>query len=278
MTIQVETREGVALLTLDNPPVNSLGAATRQSLHDAVSAALADPAIVAVVLAGAGKLFCGGAEIREFNTPLSTRQPTLRDVIRLLETARKPIVAAIHGMALGGGLELALGCHYRVADAAATLGLPEVKLGILPGGGGTQRLPRAIGVARALDMIVIGDPIDARTAAQWGLVDAVFDDGLAEQAIAYARRQVGQTLQDRVLGTRRAAVPADPHVYEQARALGARRYRGCVAPAACVDCVAQAVQADIDAGLAYERQRFVELLEGPQSRAQRICSLPSARR
>jgi len=270
-TIHTEMRAqgSVALLTLDHPPVNSLGAATRQELHAAVDAALADPQVVAVVLAGAGKLFCGGAEIREFNTPQSTREPTLRDIVRQFERAGKPIVAAIHGMALGGGLELALGCHYRVAGQDAMLGLPEVKLGILPGGGGTQRLPRAIGVARALDMIVTGDPVDARTAAQWGLVDAVFEDDLVARAVDYARQQAGAALDQRVLGARRAAPPADASVYARARALGERRYRGCVAPAACVDCVEQAAASDIDAGLAYERRRFVELVEGGQSRAQR---------
>ncbi|MBO9356564.1 3-hydroxyacyl-CoA dehydrogenase [Bordetella petrii] len=271
MTVRSETRAqgSVALLTLDNPPVNSLSAATRQALHEALAAALGDEQIRAIVLMGAGRLFCGGAEIREFNTPLSTREPTLRDIVRQIEQAAKPVVAAIHGMTLGGGLELALACHYRVAQEGAQLGLPEVKLGILPGGGGTQRLPRAIGVERALRMIVEGEPVGARLAAQWGLVDAVFEADLAGAAAEYARRQAGQPLHERVLGARRAVAPADASVYEQARKQGARRYRGCVAPQACVDCVEQAVALDIDAGLAYERKRFVELVEGGQSRAQR---------
>ncbi|CAM4389790.1 3-hydroxyacyl-CoA dehydrogenase NAD-binding domain-containing protein [Bordetella muralis] len=259
----------VALLTLDNAPVNSLSAAIRQGLHDALTSALADPGVQAIVLAGAGTLFCGGAEIREFNTPASVREPTLRDIVRQCEQAGKPIVAAMHGTVLGGGLELALGCHYRVAHTDTSLGLPEVKLGILPGGGGTQRLPRAIGVERALNMIVTGDPVDAGTAMQWGLIDAVFDGQLVEQAVAYALEQAGQPLQTRVLGARRAQAPADPTAYARARSEGARLYRGCVAPDACVDCIEQAVSSDIDAGLVYERQRFVELVNGEQSKAQR---------
>ncbi|MCD0503130.1 3-hydroxyacyl-CoA dehydrogenase NAD-binding domain-containing protein [Bordetella petrii] len=266
---EMQAHGSVALLTLDHAPVNSLGAATRQELCEALAAALADPRVQAIVLAGAGRLFSGGAEIREFNTPQAVRPPTLREIVAQLEQAGKPVVAAIHGMALGGGLELALGCHYRVAQEGAMLGLPEVKLGILPGGGGTQRLPRAIGVEHALDMIVTGDPVDARAAARWGLVDAVFDDNLVEHAVAYALRQAARPLDDRVLGSRRARPPADASVYEQARALGTRRFRGCVAPRACVDCVEQAVALDIEAGLAYERKRFVELVEGGQSRAQR---------
>ncbi|OZI51036.1 3-hydroxyacyl-CoA dehydrogenase NAD-binding domain-containing protein [Bordetella genomosp. 4] len=270
-SIHTERRAGgrVALLTLDNAPVNSLSAAVRQGLHDALTSALADPGVQAIVLTGAGALFCGGAEIREFNTPASVREPTLRDIVRQCEQASKPIVAAMHGTVLGGGLELALGCHYRVAHTDTSLGLPEVKLGILPGGGGTQRLPRAIGVERALSMIVTGDPIGAGTAMQWGLIDAVFDGQLVGQAVAYALEQVGHPLQTRVLGARRAQAPADPAVYARARSEGARLYRGCVAPDACVDCIEQAVSSDIDAGLVYERQRFVELVNGEQSKAQR---------
>ncbi|ANY16111.1 3-hydroxyacyl-CoA dehydrogenase NAD-binding domain-containing protein [Bordetella pseudohinzii] len=271
MLIQTELREEgrVALLTLRNPPVNSLSAALRGELLAAIDAALANEAVRALVLAGEGDFFCCGAEIREFNTPLSTREPTLRALIARIERAAKPVVAAIHGAALGGGLELALGCHYRLVLAGASLGLPEVKLGVLPGAGGTQRLPRLVGVERALSMICGGDPVDARLAAEWGLVDEVCAKDLIARATAYALAVADAPLEPRVVGARPVAAPADPGVYERARKEAARRYRGCVAPLACVDCVAFASHSTLGDGLAHERERFLELVNGSQSKAQR---------
>ena len=271
MLIQTERMESgrVALVTLRNPPVNSLSAALRTELHAAIEAALADAEVRAVVLAGDGQFFCCGAEIREFNTPMSTQEPTLRSVIAGIEAASKPIVAAIHGAALGGGLELALGCHYRVAQAGATLGLPEVKLGILPGAGGTQRLPRIVGVERALTMIAGGDPIDARTAAQWGLVDEVHDDNLISRAVAHALAVADAPLAGRNVGARPSAAAVDAAVYDRARQEAGRRYRGCVAPLACIECVERATRTPLQEGLAYERERFLELVNGSQSKAQR---------
>lgn len=271
MLIHTERREAghVALLTLRNPPVNSLSAVLRTELHAAIEAALADGTVRALVLAGDGDYFCCGAEIREFNTPLPAREPTLRSLIAQIEGAAKPVVAAIHGAALGGGLELALGCHYRVAQAGASLGLPEVKLGVLPGGGGTQRLPRLVGVERALSMIGGGDPVDAQLAAEWGLVDEVCAKDLIERASAYALAVADDPLAARIVGARPVAAPADAGVYERARQEAARRYRGCVAPLACVDCVEYAARSTLDDGLAYERERFLELVNGPQSKAQR---------
>ncbi|HBL66946.1 MAG TPA: 3-hydroxyacyl-CoA dehydrogenase, partial [Achromobacter sp.] len=189
MLIHTERTEAgrVAMLRLRNPPVNSLSAALRSELQASIKDALQDPEVRALVLIGDGGFFCCGAEIREFNTPMSTREPTLRSLIALIEGASKPIVAAIHGAALGGGLELALGCHYRIALQGASLGLPEVKLGVLPGAGGTQRRPRLVGVERALTMIAQGDPIDTATGLDWGLLDAVVADNLPERAAAYAR-------------------------------------------------------------------------------------------
>ncbi|MFM7483149.1 MAG: enoyl-CoA hydratase/isomerase family protein, partial [Burkholderiaceae bacterium] len=149
----------VAVITLDNPPVNGLGFATRSAIVEGVQRAVDDEAIRAVVLIGSGKGFSGGADIREFNTPKALQEPSLHTVIRNIESCTKPVIAAIHGLAMGGGLELALGCHYRVASAGAQIALPEVKLGILPGAGGTQRLPRMIGLQQALDMIVFGAPV-----------------------------------------------------------------------------------------------------------------------
>lgn len=259
----------VAMLRLRNPPVNSLSAALRAELHAAIQAALADEGVRALVLAGDGGFFCCGAEIREFNTPMSTREPTLRSVIALIEGAAKPVVAAIHGAALGGGLELALGCHYRVALEGASLGLPEVKLGVLPGAGGTQRLPRIVGVERALTMIAQGDAIDTSTALDWGLLDEVFADDLPQRAAAYALAHAEAPLAGRNVGARKVAALSDPGVYDRARAEVARRYRGCVAPQACVDCVEAAANTALQDGLAVERERFLELVNGSQSKAQR---------
>ncbi|MFF7055812.1 3-hydroxyacyl-CoA dehydrogenase NAD-binding domain-containing protein [Achromobacter spanius] len=271
MLIHTERTESgrVAMVRLRNPPVNSLSAALRAELHAAIQAALADESVRALVLAGDGGFFCCGAEIREFNTPMSTREPTLRSVIALIEGATKPVVAAIHGAALGGGLELALGCHYRVALDGASLGLPEVKLGVLPGAGGTQRLPRIVGVERALTMIAQGDAIDTATALDWGLLDEVFADDLPQRAAAYALAHAEAPLAGRNVGARKVAALADPGVVERARAEAARRYRGCVAPLACVDCVETAANTALQEGLAYERERFLELVNGSQSKAQR---------
>jgi len=271
MLIHTERTESgrVAMVRLRNPPVNSLSAALRAELHAAIQAALADESVRALVLAGDGGFFCCGAEIREFNTPMSTREPTLRSVIALIEGATKPVVAAIHGAALGGGLELALGCHYRVALDGASLGLPEVKLGVLPGAGGTQRLPRIVGVERALTMIAQGDAIDTATALDWGLLDEVFADDLPQRAAAYALAHAEAPLAGRNVGARKVAALADPGVVERARSEAARRYRGCVAPLACVDCVETAANTALQEGLAYERERFLELVNGSQSKAQR---------
>lgn len=271
MLIHIERTESgrVALLRLRNPPVNSLSAALRAELHAAIQAALADESVQALVLVGDGAFFCCGAEIREFNTPMSTREPTLRSVIALIEGASKPVTAAIHGAALGGGLELALGCHYRVALGGASLGLPEVKLGVLPGAGGTQRLPRIIGVERALTMIAQGDAIDAATALDWGLLDEVFADDLPQRAAAYALAHADAPLAGRNVGARKVAAPTDPGVYDRARKEAARRYRGCLAPLACVDCVEAAAKTTLQDGLAVERERFLELVNGSQSKAQR---------
>src|SRR5690554_3714514 len=162
---------GVAVLRIDNPPVNSVGSQVRVALGERLAAALADDTVQAIVLTGTGKFFCSGADIREFNTPKTQIRPLLRELIATVETAGKPIVAAINGTALGGGLELTLGCHGRVASEDAKLGLPEVKLGVLPGAGGTQRLPRVVGVPAALNIIVEGEPLTAQQALECGLVD-----------------------------------------------------------------------------------------------------------
>jgi 3-hydroxyacyl-CoA dehydrogenase len=166
MSANYELRGDVAVITMDNPPVNGLGFDTRRGIVDGLDRALADPAVKAIVVAGAGKAFSGGADIREFGSPKAIAEPNLLSVIAALEASPKPIVAAIHSVAMGGGLELALGCHYRVAPAGAQIALPEVKIGLIPGAGGTQRLPRVLGVETALNMIVSGEPVKSELLAR----------------------------------------------------------------------------------------------------------------
>ncbi|MBV8122481.1 MAG: enoyl-CoA hydratase/isomerase family protein, partial [Paucibacter sp.] len=166
MTAKYEVRGPVAVITLDNPPVNGLGFETRKAAAEGVERAQNDAAVKAIVIAGAGKAFSGGADIREFGSPKALAEPNLHSLINLVESCDKPVVAALHTVVMGGGLELALGCHYRVVMPGTKVALPEVKLGLLPGGGGTQRLPRALGVEPALNMIVSGEPVNAELLAQ----------------------------------------------------------------------------------------------------------------
>src|SRR5207248_161319 len=180
--------------TLDHPPINGLNLETRVAMATGIDRALADPAVTALVLTGAGKLFSGGADIREFNTPKATTEPTLHTLIRIVESAQKPVIAAINGSCVGGGLELSLACHFRVASATASVALPEVKLGLLPGAGGTQRLPRAIGVEAALNMIVSGASVPASQLAQTVLFDEVVTGDALDAAIAFARKIVAEKL------------------------------------------------------------------------------------
>src|SRR5882757_3720563 len=182
----------VAVLTVNHPPVNALSHAVRSGLMEGITKALADPKVSALVIQGGGATFIAGADITEFGTPKSKEPPRLQDIQKALETSLKPAVAAIHGTALGGGLEVALACHFRVAVPSARVGLPEVKLGLLPGAGGTQRLPRLIGPEKALKMIVTGDPIEAREALADGIVDEIVAVDLTAGAIAFARRVVAE--------------------------------------------------------------------------------------
>src|SRR5258708_19036850 len=183
---EYSTRGAVAVITLNNPPVNGLGHALRRGIVEGLDRAAADPGVKAVVLAGAGKSFSAGADIREFGTPQMTADPSLHAVIQAVEASPKPVVAAIHGVAMGGGLELALACHYRVAASSAQVALPEVKLGLLPGAGGTQRLPRAVGLETALNMIVSGTTVPAAQLARTRLFDALVEGDLLEEAAPFA--------------------------------------------------------------------------------------------
>ncbi|WP_454886698.1 3-hydroxyacyl-CoA dehydrogenase NAD-binding domain-containing protein [Sphingomonas oryzagri] len=261
--IETKLHNDILEIVMNNPPVNALGARVRQELGKALAAAQDDPAVKAIVIRGGGKMFSGGADITEFGKPPVS--PMLPEVVDAIEASGKPVVAAIHGMALGGGLEVALGAHYRIASPKAKLGLPEVSLGILPGAGGTQRLPRLVGVEAALGMIVSGSPIPASKAAQAGLIDklATSDDTLAEEAIAFAR-----TLDaPRRTGDRTAS--ADPGVFETFATDNARKIKGLDAPTACIEAVKAATELPLDQGQEKERALFLQLVTGDQSKALR---------
>ncbi len=268
----METLDQVAIVTLDSPPVNALSIAVRTAVAEGVKAAEADPGVKAIVLIGAGRGFSGGADITEFTKP--PMSPSLQDVLDILDGCRKPVVAAIHGVAFGGGLELALTCTHRVAAPEAKLGLPEVKLGILPGAGGTQRLPRVAGVERALEMIVSGDPIGAGTARDVGLVDELIEGDLKAGAVAFARKlaDTGAALtRTRDREDKIAAARADMGVFDRFKAANARRFRGFIAPSKCLEAVKGSVELPFDDGVKLERKLFMELLQGEQSAAQRYA-------
>ncbi|TPM35207.1 3-hydroxyacyl-CoA dehydrogenase NAD-binding domain-containing protein [Mesorhizobium sp. B2-3-5] len=263
------SRDGdVAIIIIDNPPVNALSFHVREPLMQALVALRDDASVAAIVLACAGRTFVAGADITEFGKPV--QQPDLRAIVALLETITKPTVAAIHGTALGGGLELALGCHFRVADAGSKLGLPEVKLGLLPGGGGTVRLPRLVGALKALKMVVSGTPIGADEAHAAGLVDAVFEGDLTTHAVNFAReiaRKGGPftSVRDRDDLLRET----DLATFDTEAANLAGKARGLEAPIACAEAVRNAVTLPFDEALAAERALFVKLVASDQSRAQR---------
>ena len=258
------TDGAVAVITLDNPPVNGLGHALRSEILAGLERAAADAAVQAVVLIGKGKAFSGGADIRELNTAKLSAEPTLLTVISAIEQSPKPVIAAIAGLAMGGGLELALGCHYRVASPGAQIALPEVKLGLLPGAGGTQRLPRLVGVERALDLIVTGAA--AASEEVKGLFDAILDGDLLRGAVAFANRIAGQ----RPLPLVRDLPNAHPHanaLFQAARArLGGR---GNPAPLKALEAMAAGVGRPFAEGLAAERALFLELLASAESKALR---------
>ena len=260
------TRDGdVAVVTMNNPPVNALGLALRQGLMAALDSLRGDASLKAIVLAGTARAFSGGADITEFGSP--PQDPNLRQVITAVEDMPVPVVAAMQGVALGGGLELALGCHARVAWPTAKMGLPEVKLGLLPGAGGTQRLPRIAGVEKALSMIVTGTPIGAAEAQAAGVVDLVTDGSYPGAAVAYARtvtdRRRVRDREDKLEPAR-----ADPGLIDRVAA-PLLKASGAQAPRACVESVRAAVQMPFDEGAANERRLFEGLVTGDESRAQR---------
>jgi len=259
-------REGnVGVITITNPPVNALGVGVRKGLVDCLNKGNQDPETAALVLIGAGRTFPAGADITEFAKPPAS--PTLPEVVAACEDSAKPVIAALHGNALGGGLEVALGCDWRCASENAKLGQPEVKLGILPGAGGTQRLPRLIGAERALTAIVSGDPISAPEALEWGLVDKVVEGNLLAGAVAFAEKIVSEKRPRRRV--RDMTVAARPELFERFRQTVAKKQRGFIAPRACIDSVENATQLSFDDGLAAERAMFAELVASPQAAALR---------
>lgn len=260
----------VLVIVSNNPPVNALGQAVRAGLQAGIEEALADDSVKAVVIRCDGRTFFAGADITEFGKPPVA--PSLPDVIEAIEASTKPVVAAIHGTALGGGLEVALGAHYRIAVPSAQVGLPEVKLGILPGAGGTQRLPRVVGVPEALSMIVTGNPIKAAKAESIGLIDKIVDEGTLEaEAIAFAKSVIGTTdiprTSERTDKIKEAV--ADPSVFSTFMEKNGRKLAGYEAPIACIEAVKAAVNLPIKEGLAKERELFMKLVSGTQSAALR---------
>lgn len=259
-------RDGIAVLTVENPPVNALGQAVRAGLIAGLDRADADPAVSAAIIIGGGRTFIAGADIKEFGKPPTA--PYLPQVLERIEAMTKPVVAALHGTALGGGFEVALTCHWRVAVDSAQVGLPEVKLGVIPGSGGTQRLPRLIGPKLALDMIVPGNPIPAKKAADLGVIDEIVGD-LLPGALAFAKKVVAEKRPLRLVRDMNDRIAdVDPAVFEDYRKSIARKAKGFLAPWRCIDAVEAATKLPIDEGLKKEREFFFECMDSPQRKAQ----------
>ncbi|EGP08868.1 enoyl-CoA hydratase [Bradyrhizobiaceae bacterium SG-6C] len=270
--VKVERHDAIAIVTIDSPPVNALSAAVRKGIAEGVKSAQADDSVKAIVIACAGRTFVAGADITEFGKP--PQSPSLHEVIETIENSSKPVVAAIHGTALGGGLELALGCHYRVAVKDAKLGLPEVKLGLLPGGGGTQRLPRAVGPELAVKMIVGGEPISAQDALKNGLIEEIVDAPPAVGGESFARKIVAEKRPLRRLrddDSKLAAAKADRSIFTNAAAAANKRSRGLEAPVTAAEAVSHSLDQPFDQALKTERELFLKLMNGDQSKAQRYA-------
>ena len=262
--ITTERHDDVLVIISNNPPVNALGAAVRIGLDAGIREAMADDAIKAVVIRCEGRTFFAGADITEFTKP--PVMPQLPEVVDTIEACTKPVIAAIHGTALGGGCEVTLGCHYRIAVPSAKIGTPEVKLGLLPGAGGTQRLPRVAGIDTAVELCAGGSPISAKRALEVGLVDKLAgEDTLAADAIAFARECIAKGPRpSRVL-----PVKGDVAAIAAYAAANAKKFRGFEAPTANIACVEAATRLPFDEGIAFEREQFMKLMFGAQSAAQR---------
>ncbi len=267
--VDFSSRGAIAVITINNPPVNALSQAVRQGIAEAIAKGLGDDSVKAMVIIGGGRTFIAGADIREFGKPLGP--PDLNAVIRDLEASTKLVVVALHGTALGGGFELAMGCHYRCAVASGKIGQPEVKLGIIPGAGGTQRVPRLAGVEAALDMIVMGEPMAAPRAAELGLIDEIVEGDLLDGAVAYAERLVAQGAglrKVRDLDDKLAQARGRPELFDDYRKRIERRARGYLAPWKCIESIENALTMPIDEGLAREREIFAECVASTQAKGQ----------
>jgi 3-hydroxyacyl-CoA dehydrogenase len=282
MSGSFERRGEVGIIWIDNPPVNAISVGVRKAMIDGTAELAKDSGIKAGVLACKGRTFMAGADITEFGKP--PLSPSLHEVVNVLEGSSKPIVAAIHGTAFGGGLETALACHYRVALAKAQLGLPEVKLGILPGAGGTQRLPRLIGVEAALAMIVSGDPVPATEAAKFGVIDRIIEGDLTEGAVAYAKELIAnkapaRRIRDIAIDT--SKLP--PAFFDETRKRIAKEKRNLFSPQRIVDAMQAAATLPFDQGIARERELFLQCMQNSQSKAlqhvffaeRKVASIPN---
>jgi 3-hydroxyacyl-CoA dehydrogenase len=268
--ISTQRHGDVLIVTSNNPPVNALGHAVREGLVKAIEEADTDGGVKAVVILCQGQTFFAGADISEFGTPKSFQPPMLPQVVDIIENCTKPVVAAIHGTAFGGGLEVALASHYRVAVPSAKLGVPEVKLGLLPGAGGTQRLPRVAGVKKALEMAATGNPIGAREAYEIGLVDRLIEGDLEQHAVAFAEevRDVRPIPKSSELDDKLAEARGQSGLFEQFRQANARKFRGFDAPEYNIRAIEAAVAKPYADGVQDERRLFMELMSGTQARAQ----------
>jgi 3-hydroxyacyl-CoA dehydrogenase len=271
-TVTDLTREGdIAVLTVNSPPVNALSANVRDGLSAGIAQAVADPAVKAIVLICAGRTFIAGADISEFGKP--PKGSSLHDVQAAIEGGAKPVIAAVHGTAFGGGFELAQACHYRIAVPSAQFGQPEIKLGIIPGAGGTQRLPRLIGVDKALEANVSGNPFSAKLAHEWGAIDALVEEGkLREGALTFSRKVIDTRMplrKVRDLNDKIEAARGHPEIFDKVRRDNARKYRGFDAWKAVIRAVEAAVDLPFDDGMKREREEFMNLVLTPQARAQR---------
>lgn len=268
MSAEYQVKGSVAVITLNNPPVNGMGLATRRALVEAILIAQNDPAINAIVITGAGKAFSGGADIKEFDSPKAMAEPNLHTLIDLVAQSGKPVIAAIHGICMGGGLELALACNYRVASPGAQMALPEVKIGVLPGAGGTQRLPRVLGVEMALDMIVSGKPVASEKLGSSGLFDEIIEGDLMQGALAFANKVAAlrplPKVRDIVID-----FPGHEAFFASARSRVKAAAGSFPAPLQCVEAVAAAVGMQFEDGLKFEQDLFMALLQTTESKALR---------
>jgi 3-hydroxyacyl-CoA dehydrogenase len=265
--VEYETHGAIALIALNNPPVNAMGVAVRLGLLDALSKAESDEKIKAIVLTGRGRCFSGGADIREFGQ--LRKEPFLTDVINKFEACGKPVVAAMHGAGFGGGCELPLGCHYRVGNGSMKVALTEIKLGLLPGAGGTQRLPRLVGIEQALEIVLSGEPVSATKAREIGFLDEIIEGDLVQGALDYANRLIAEEKVPRPIRSMKIDDTGAEKLFADTRKKVSRRSRGLLAPERCIEAVESALTVSLDEGLALERKNFDELVQSDQSKAQR---------